>query len=610
MVNEKELVIGIKSERTQNILYVNNEDLELPHGQNYVYAINLMENIQNSQINDESIPKLFLYDNFSIWWVLYQSLIPEIKKITNFIHQLSKLLDSENITKITVNTNFDKLNIIKEISSKKNIPVHYSHSVYLKYKISNKTKNSIQKKRYSKIFEEKTDKRKNIFEQKFSNLPDINNKIIFPVSTNFHRDVFDFTKNQSIRGEYLITPIMNMFNVDEIVGIDLDYTFTGQFDVLSERLNDKILWCPIEEFLDNSSTANHSIFLKKYKQIIQENNFKKLFTFEDISLWPYLENFFEKMLFAPYFPFYLHLIDSLKVYFSQNKPKTAIIPYETGSLALIIIGVLQSLDVKTIGLQHGYIYPKSPMYSHTNFYSNSNISGFIFPDYLLVFGDYVKNLLTKIGYPNEKLITFGNPALFKLQNFTGNFSENTLRKKLNISSNKKIILFTSGKMQRNYTTAGNYNFDEKIWESLLTNFKNSEEHFIILKPHPTETDVSIYETMQKQINNQNSKIIQHELFELIQLSSVLVSVVSSSMFEAISLQKPVIQVKFMNEIHPILDNANVVLTSNISDLSNSIIDMLNSTKQNIFKSNSNEFIKQHYGIPEENPELILKELIK
>jgi len=282
-----------------------------------------------------------------------------------------------------------------------------------------------------------------------------------------------------------------------------------------------------------------------------------------------------------------------------------------GSLALIIIGVLQSLDVKTVGLQHGYIYPNSPMYSHTNFYSNTNHSGFIFPNYLLVFGNYVKNLLSEIGYPNEKLVTFGNPALFKLKNFTENFSEDLLRKKFNIGVNQKIILFTTGKMQRNYTSAGNYNFDEKIWESLLSNFKNSEEYFIILKPHPTEIDVSVYETIKNKINNKNSKIIQHELFELIQLSSILVSVISSSMFEAISLEKPVIQVKFMNEIHPILDHVNVVSTSNISDLSNSIIDLLNSnSKQNTLKSNSKEFIKQHYGIPEENPELILKELLK
>ena len=32
----------------------------------------------------------------------------------------------------------------------------------------------------------------------------------------------------------------------DAVGIDLDYTFRGDFEVLSERLNDSIPWIPIE----------------------------------------------------------------------------------------------------------------------------------------------------------------------------------------------------------------------------------------------------------------------------------------------------------------------------------------------------------------------------
>ena len=611
MENEIELILGTKTGKFKNLIYVKNEDLEIPHGQNYTYAIELLKKIENSILESKSIPELFLYDKISFWWIIYQSLIPEVKQISNFIHEFKKIIKNENVTEVSIKTNFDKLEIIKQICKEQKIKLNYSNSNYLKFKLKQKTKKLIQKNRYAKIFEKKINHRNNLFDQKYSNLPSIENKIVFVVSTNFHRTIFDFSSNQSSLGDYLVTPITNLLE-DKIVSyIDLDYTFFGDHEILSSRLSSNYPWFPIEKILEYDISNSSKTFIDQYQKIIKNPDFQNLFVFENVQIWTILKDFFEKMTYSPYLPFYLKLYHSMKEYFSHNKPKSMIIPYETGSLALIIIGVLKSLQVKTIGLQHGYIYPKSPMYSQTNFYSKENPSGFIFPDNLLVFGNYVKNLLRDIGYPDEKIITFGNPALFKLQNFTKNFSEDILRKKFKIKPHQKIILFTTGKMQRNYTTAGIYNYDEKIWENLLTNFKNSDEYYIILKPHPTETNISIYETIKDQIKNLNSQIIQHELFELIQLSSVLVSVVSSSMFEALSLQKPVVQVKFKNKPHPILDNENVVLISNLSNLSNSIESLINSkTQQNEFKQNSIEFIKYHYGIPEENPESILKNLLQ
>jgi hypothetical protein len=611
LTDEIELILGAKTGKFQNLIYIKNEDLELPHGQNYVFAIEELDKIQNSLIDGMLLPKLFQYDKISLWWVIYQSLIPEFKKVINFTHQFKKLLDHEKITKVTIKNNFDKLYIIKQICNEKNIQLHYSNSQYLKFKIKSKGKNSIQKKRYSKIFEQKINQRIKIFEQKSKKLPDIKNKIIFPVSTNFHRDIFDFSKNNSTKGEYLITPLMNMFEDDQIIGIDLDYTFSGQFDILSERLSNKIPWIPIEKFLEKTNQNNQNLFIEKYKKIITDEKFQNLFQFDNIFLWSYLKNFFEKMMFSPYIPFYIQLIDELTIYFSNNKPKAVIIPYETGSIALIIIAVLKLLHVKTIGVQHGYIYPNSPMYSQTNFHDENNVSGYILPDHFLVFGEYVKNLLTKIGYPKEKLVSFGNPSLFKLQNFFDNFSEDAVRNKLGIDSTQKIILFTTGKMQRNYSSAGIYDYDEKIWKSLLLNFKDNDEYFIILKPHPTELDTSAYATIQRDIKNKNSLIIQHDLFELIQIASVLVSVVSSSMFEALSFQKPVIQVKFKDEIHPILDDANIVLKTNLSNLLTTITNLeTDENLRNKFKLHAKQFIKYHYGIPEINPDLVLKEILE
>ena len=118
-------------------------------------------------------------------------------------------------------------------------------------------------------------------------------------------------------------------------------------------------------------------------------------------------------------------------------------------MALAFISVFKKLRIKTIGIQHGYIYQYSPMYSFGNFINEQDLSGFPLPDYTLVFGNYVKNLLASTKYPENKIKVLGNPAFFNLDKLKQNIDKKTLLKKHNIPLNSKILLFTTGKLQRN-----------------------------------------------------------------------------------------------------------------------------------------------------------------
>ena len=603
-----EIIYGNKSGETNNIVFIHEEDLEVPHGEDYKIAINELKKIQNTKILENYVPELFSYKEISLWWLIYQSLIPEYKKLVNFVEEFLKLIHKINPDKITIVDNFDNFNLIKQICIKENIKLEYSQINLTKFIYKKKIINKLQKKRYEKITNKKIKTRKQLFSNKYKVIPSVENKIIFAISGNFRRHIFDTDVNKTTRGEFIQKPIMNMLEKNSLVGIDLDYTFLGQPEILSERLCDEIPWIPIETILQSNSN-NHDQFLTNYENILKNSDFQNLFTYNGISLWSNLEFLFKKMTFTPHLPFYLNLLDSLNFYFSTNKPKAIFLPYETGPLALAIISIFRKLGIKTIGVQHGYIYPYSPMYSQTSFSNHDSPYGFPLPDTTLVFGNYVKDLLVKNGYPPEKFEVFGNPSLFHLDVISSKFDSKMIRKKFTLQDNQKVILFTTGKLQRNYTEGGKYDYDEQIWENLLQNYGGKNDFFIILKPHPGEKNTSIYEKIMQKYPHNNVIITQNDIFELIQISSLVISVFSSTMFESLCFKKPVIRLKFSEYENHILDSSNAIITSNINDLTQNISKLIyNSKFKNSLSKNALNFIKYHYNIPELNPKDILDKL--
>ena len=82
------------------------------------------------------------------------------------------------------------------------------------------------------------------------------------------------------------------------------------------------------------------------------------------------------------------------------------------------------------------------------------------------------------------------------------------------------------------------------------------------------------------------------------------------MLDALCFQKPVIRIKFGNEKHHIFDNTNAIITSKLDFLSKHIDMIVNDqSKLETVSHNIQEFINEQYGIPENQPELILKEIL-
>ena len=604
----KELIFGIESKTEENKLFVSELDFEIPHGNDYENSIQHLNFLQNSYIDDKQFLKLFEYNDYSLWWFIYPNLIPKLKKFINFIIKFSKLVDEYQPTKISINENFQFADIIIQISEKRNIPLNYSMLSLQKFQLKSNLKQKLKKIKYEKVTKQKINKRIKLNKNPSPNLL---NKIIFATPTVYRRNMTNYFSESDYRGDHLQDNIMNMINSElDILGIDLDYTFSGDFEILAERLSEKINWIPFEILIDFKKNDSHTKFLKNYEIIVNDKKFQNLFHYNDVNIWNSLSNFFNELLFFPFLPYYLKILDSLTEKLSLTPPKVIFLPYETGPFALAIILASEKAGVNTIGIQHGYIYPGNPMYHYYNFRTKKSLLGFPIPSNFLVYGNYVKKLLIDVGYPEKNIITFGNPNFFELRKTHSILKEKCISEKYGIPKNKKIILFATGKLQPFYSNHGTYNYDVQIFKNLLSNFKNNSDVFIILKPHPTEKNISIYKNLINEFSVSNAKIIDGDLLEILSISSVTISVFSSVMIDSLCMNVPVVRVKFPNDENVIFDNSDSIVTVKINFLNEKILELFQSNElRNSLLENSKKFIKFHYGIPEDKPENIINNIL-
>lgn len=609
------VIYGKKSIRKKDVIFVSDIDFQIPFGIDSLgIPIDILNEIEKSTVMGKSIPDLFAYEDFSLWWFMHPTIYPKIKQFINFIMKFNEFLEKEKPTKIKIHDDFTTFDIIKQICKNKNIKFEFSMFRYSSFRISNMILQKLQKYRYEKITRMKINNRKILFNKKNIPISSIKKKIIFAIPSTYRRHILNLKSSKSEKGEYIQQTIMDLIEDNEaLLGIDIDYTFRGDTKTLSERLESNFSWVPLEILINKNQkkSMEHKEFLKKYKQIISNNNFKALFTYNGICLWKQLEFLFNKMTYFSYLPYYLELFDSLLTIFQNEKPKAIFLPYETGPIALSFIIAAKKFKIKTIGLAHSIIYPKNPMYSYYRLRNQQDTLGFPIPDFTLVFGNSSKQALMEAGYPEEKFVVFGNAAFFNFDKYLEILKNTPLCQNYGVNKDKKIILFATQYLQEEYyQNFGKFNYDTQIWKYLLKNFAGSKDWIIILKPHPTE-NTAVYEKILKNFDAPNFKIIQGDLFGLIYISSVVISIMSGAMFDSICLKKPVIRVTFGDFKHGIpYEKFQVVTSTELDKLTFCINEVVNNNKiSDKLKKNRVHFIKEQYNIPEEDPEKILTNLI-
>ena len=533
-----------KKIKEKNYLEIDLDDLESlsnpKHGKNFLL-------VPETKIGNKPFLNWFVVNDISFWWFISPVIHPKYKEITFFIDHLFEILESD--TKIIrLEGVFDKIDIVKQICELKNIKLEISFKPYLVFKIKHFFKKNIKFFYYNLITKKKFKKRLRWFKSSHNfKLPSSGYTLITSPDI-YRRETIDLDNNQH-RDEVLLKPILNMLKINKIpkLLIDIDYSFHGSTNILTERLTEDDNWAPFEFFLDSpkSKFVKHSIsILKKSIHELTSHN-QKIFLHKEISLWNSIKPLFNEILFEPYLPSYLHTIEKFEYFLKKTKPKVIIQLYETGPYAKAIQISAKKLGIRTVGIQHGLIPSDYPDYIFKEVQEHTNPLGNIIPDSTLVFGNFYKKLLTETGsYPIDKVSILGHPEYLdtnKIKKITSNnFDEEYSFK------DKKIILLP---LVARLSTITN-NAYKIILDTLYDNLKNDDDYIILIRPHPGDRLTQEY--LQQLYPAKNFIASKASLIVDILSSNLIVTIMGSTVStEAVLFEKPVLLVNLSNNINEI-----------------------------------------------------------
>ena len=572
------------------------------------FTQNFKKKLETSYFQGTPFLENFSFNEISTWWLFHERFFYTVKPYIDFIVLFERFIEKHNPKTIVIKDNFEFYKLIKQICINHNIKFKYNKINVIKYSLKNKlikiSRNIIRRYRLSKLTKNRIKNNLFQFKNKFQNDVSIKNKIIFATSVTYRRNLFNFNTRLFDRADYLTNELMQFFeNPEKIIGLSLPYTTNRTFDLIyQERLLERMIWIPEEQFLTDSSIPI-SKFLKKYNHLINLKEFQELFVYNGINFWDSICEMFSQMTFPPYLPYWLSLYQGYCKKFEFEKPHSIFMTSEIDPQNLILISACKKFDIPTIALQQGFFSYSGP----PGFFHDPNLHlhkfAYPFPSKYFVWGKISKKILIELGWPESNLVNFGHPYYYNLDDMI-ELVRNPPYSKYNVDSSKKIILFPTTEMQSMYLFPG-YHYDTVVWKYLLENFGSAENFIIILKPHPHE-QISEYEQILDKSHSKNAFIIQDNLQELFSISDIIVCNHSTVILDAICMKKTVLALKW-DDIDENLDQYTSLIESiDINDLKSKIYSKLenNVFDEKIWLQTMNDF----FNFPMN--EAFVKELIQ
>ena len=601
---KKIIVFGNQSKKESGVIFVTSKDFEkaIKYNQTIIDTYNEIVNLHDKKFEDIPLPNLFVYHDVSILWLCFHSLMRLFLKLNSFIIEFSNFIEKENPDLIKIENNFQYFNIIKQICDEKKIRIKYSQIDLIKYQLIENL--NLKKKKYGMNFIQKRNykNRKKIYDDLSKNTKiNLKDKVVFNLFPRLRRDIINLKTGEMEKGEDLVQNVIRMIQENHsIYCIEPLNSVRANQDVLKQRLKSEFPWIPLEILLLQNKNKERKNFLKNYLRIISSNKFQNLFEIKGIKIGKELEKSFLEMSFSLNLPSWLELIDTLYVIFSREKPKAVFLHPEFESVSQIFITICKKFGIKTIGIEHGV--SDGPLWLKDRLTKSKKNLMFPIPEKQLVFGKISKQAYINAGYHPNDVIVFGNPNYFHLDKLKEILSSKDLFSKFGLDKKQINILFTTSGMEDYY--------DKKIWKYLLKYFQSKKEFQLILKPHPIDNPL-FYESMINEFSDVNAKVIKGNFYEILFISSILVSARSTTITDAMVFEKSVIEVKFDKNITSIIDDyENGILVSDIDNLGDNILKLLNDKNLQVYLNKKNEkLIKDLYNIPEEHPEKILDKLL-
>lgn len=565
-----------------------------------------MNKIPPQAVGGKSVKEWFRLRDHSLWWFAHSALAPRIDEHIRFIIAFENMLDALRPDVIDMQGFYDRADLVQQICKKKNVRVSIGFSLRNKIFLQS-IKNKGAGKGSDLIAKQKRSKRISLArEARHDSTDGIRKGCVMHVAhETYRRRIFDMQTGEIKEGEYIAQKILRQVKAKgiDLLGIDVDHTSKGEFRALELRLNDKDqYWIPfdvLEENMSGDNVAERSAdeLRRTLACLFKNKDFQAIFTFDGISMWDSLSVRFDLLLER--LPQRVISIAAAKDILQKLEPRSVFLLYEKGASAMTFIVAADELGIKTVGMQHGIIYEWHIDYAIKDLRTGNSALGSPIPTVTVVFGEFYKKLLTeKLAYPSDRVVVGGNPTYEGADAYSRQLDRKTVLSKLGMSPGKKMVLVASSMGQKKY---GQPDYDVALIQTLVKAFGNNKDIQVVMKLHPKE-DGEVYKKIIDENGAANFAIIDHPIEELILVCDAFLAVATTTIMEAIVLERPVIVVKAFDNANryvlSLIENG-AALGAKYEELGEKVLEVLNNSAMvEKLREKGSMFAKLHFSIPD------------
>lgn len=502
-----------------NYIYINSCDLASNY---FEEATDYLSSFSDRIHNNRTIKEILSIDGISLWWFYEISLRMNLFQYIKYKCMMVNLFNNEEISLAICDISDPVLlSAIKDFCREKRREI--------KFKVKKEEWHSI-KNQYQEYMNAGLTFLTDLI---ISRLYDQNRcaPVLIASYTNYWT-LYNITKE--IKKDGIFDDIQKKLDERNIRYIGLEYNNESLKNYITARLEkrkySKGKWIPLNAFATMKSILAS---LKIYKNLNRD--------LSQVSVSDNKDRFILNMLIGHIKRsfFFVSEILSLRNAISLLNPKIVLTSCEYCKMGRAAMAIGNEDDLQTVALQHGiitpahwgYIFSKSEKISRSDAVNCRPI-----PRYTLLYGPEYAEMLTKNSiYPKESLIITGQPRYDYLYDIIRTRDEDKFLEEKKLKH--PLIVWISQFGYPQSENKSNIDCFMHLIESIPVN--------LFIKPHPGETDLSIYQPLLQHKNVVLSKDIN--LYKLLNACDLIVTKNSTAAMEAAALNKPIIVLNLSGE---------------------------------------------------------------
>ncbi|MFZ2471535.1 MAG: CDP-glycerol glycerophosphotransferase family protein [Methanothrix sp.] len=520
-----------------DIYYVscNYWDKEKSNNQNYTYANSLSFNsdhfskavydlsqFSDNRFNGKTIKEMISFEGISLWWFYEIAMRLNYIQYLRYIDQFQSFFNKKEFSSVLYDINDSiLLSAVKDFCSGR----------YKLIEVASKKSRSISS---IKTYGEYIHTGLNFFaDMVISRIYNTDKKspLVIASYTN-HWTRYNVTKDVQKDGIFdNIQKVLEECNIDYV---GLEYNNESLRNYVKTRWSKRKYapgkWIPLNAYATWKSILQSA---KIFKMVNRSLSAAKFSENRDAFFLNMLKNHIGTSLFL--ISEILSVINALDLI----KPNVVLTSCEYCKMGRAAVAAGNKENLQTIALQHGIITPRHEGYIFSKSETNSindAVNSRPLPRHTLLYGPaYREILINNSNYPEKSLVVTGQPRYDYLYEISKSLDSDKFLAEKNLKH--PLVVWTS---QPARSVTENMK-DTECFLYLLDSIPIN----LFIKPHPIETDLSIYSPLTQRKNVVLSKDI--DLYKLLSACDLIITRASTTAMEAAALNKPIIVLNLTGE---------------------------------------------------------------